>query len=307
MTQSDYRYQLDDPRITGRRKQKTTCPHCGRTRCFVRYVDTRDDFRYLSDRVGRCDHEQSCGYHYRPSEYFRDHPWLGEQKSDTREHQEQQPWQPPVQTFIPLDMDLVIRHRSHESLFCSWLLRWIPDASLTLRDLRRVLDDYYIGAARWHDVVFWQIDEQMQVHTGHIMAYGLDGHRCGNQSWIHCYLIKQGLLPKDYQPPKCFFGQHLLTQRPAAPVAIVESEKTAIVMALLQPQFIWLATAGCGGLTAEKTACLRGRRVYLFPDSGCYKKWHRQMQQTEGIQWSISNHLEDFPPNTDLVDVFLPH
>lgn len=307
MTQSDYRYQLDDPRITGRRKQKTTCPHCGRSRCFVRYVDTHDEFRYLCDQVGRCDHEQSCGYHYRPSEYFRDHPWLGEKKSDTRLHQAQQPWQPSVQTFIPLDMNLVIRHRSHESLFCSWLQRWIPDASLTPRDLRRVLDDYYIGAARWHDVVFWQIDEQMQVHTGHIMAYGLDGHRCGNQSWIHCSLIKQGLLPKDYQPPKCFFGQHLLAQRPAEPVAIIESEKTAVVMSLLQPQFIWLATAGCGGLTTEKTACLKGRRVYLFPDSGCYKKWYSQMQQTDGIQWSISNHLEGFPPNTDLVDVFLPH
>lgn len=307
MIHSSYRYQLDDPRITGRRKQKTTCPHCGRRRCFVRYVDIYDDFRYLSDRVGRCDHEQSCGYHYRPSEYFRDHPWLSQQKSDTRPRQAQQPWQPPVQTLIPLDMQLVNKCRSDESLFCSWMKGWIHKALLTQHELSAILDAYFIGATRWHDVIFWQIDEQMQVHTGHIMAYGLDGHRCGNQNWIHCSLIKQGLLPKDYQPPKCFFGQHLLAQRPSEPVAIVESEKTAIAMALLMPQFIWIATAGCGGLTAEKTACLKGRRVHLFPDSGCYNKWYNQMQQTVGIPWSISDNLETFPPNTDLVDLFLSH
>jgi len=306
MTDSDYRYQLDDPRITGRRKQKTTCPHCGRTRCFVRYVDTQDDFRYLNDQVGLCDHIQSCRYHYPPRDFFRDHPWISEQKSEPLQRQAQQPWQPPVQPLIPLDMNLVLQYRSNESLFCSWLEKWVPEASLTLRDLSRVLDDYYIGAERWHDVVFWQIDDQMQVHTGHIMAYGLDGHRCGNQSWIHRSLIRKGLLPKDYQPPKCFFGQHLLRQRSEEPVAIVESEKTAIVMALLQPQFIWLATAGCGALTPEKTACLKGRRVHVFPDSGCYMKWLHQMQQTEGIQWSISNQLEDYPPNTDLVDILLP-
>ena len=306
MTQSDYRYQLDDPRITGRRKQKTTCPHCGRTRCFVRYVDTHDDFRYLNDQVGRCDHEQSCGYHYRPSEYFRDHPWLGEHKEDTPQVQVQKSWQAPVQTLIPLDMDIVLRHRSRESHFCSWLERLIPKVSLTPNDLSRVLNDYLIGATRWHDVIFWQIDEQMKVHTGHIMSYSLDGHRCGNQSWMHCSLIRQGILPEAYQPPKCFFGQHQLKPRPDEPVALVESEKTAVVMALLQPQFIWLATAGCGALTAEKTACLKGRRVYVFPDSGCYMKWLSQMQQTEGIQWSISKQLEGYPPNTDLVDILLP-
>ena len=78
----DFRYQLDSPRITGHRQQKTTCPQCGRKRCFVRYVDTHNNCQYVSDDVGRCDHEQSCGYHYRPSEYFRDKPWLRDREVD---------------------------------------------------------------------------------------------------------------------------------------------------------------------------------------------------------------------------------
>ena len=137
------------------------------------------------------------------------------------------------------------------------------------------------------------------------------GHRQGYQSWTHFLLQQQGLLPQNYQPPKCFFGQHLLAGQPDKAVAIVESEKTAVVMALCQPQHIWLATAGCGGLTPQKTACLKGRRVLLFPDSGCYEKWRSQMKkatdlQTNGansIQWTISKRLEAYPPNTDLVDL----
>jgi len=47
------------------------CPSCGKKRCFVRYIDEQGTMRFPST-VGKCDHEQSCGYHYTPREYFRD-------------------------------------------------------------------------------------------------------------------------------------------------------------------------------------------------------------------------------------------
>ena len=71
---NDYRYKLETPRVTGRRQQKYQCPHCGR-KSLVRYVDTYDGCSYVADAVGKCDHQNSCGYHYKPSEYFRDNPW----------------------------------------------------------------------------------------------------------------------------------------------------------------------------------------------------------------------------------------
>lgn len=149
--------------------------------------------------------------------------------------------------------------------------------------LQSVYDDYQIGATRCGDVIFWQIDHQQRVHGGHIMHYRTDGHRDGYQGWTHVPLIRQGLLPLDWQLYQCLYGQHLLTRRPEAHVCVVESEKTALVMACLRPRELWLATGGSGGLTAERVACLRGRRVTIFPDSGCYEKWSRQMQQTDGI------------------------
>ena len=60
--QTDFRYQLESKRLTGRQPVKLTCPHCHKKKCLVRYVDTRNAFQYVADTVGKCDHQHSCGY-----------------------------------------------------------------------------------------------------------------------------------------------------------------------------------------------------------------------------------------------------
>ena len=137
------------------------------------------------------------------------------------------------------------------------------------------------------------------------MQYRLDGHRNGFQGWTHIPLMRKGLIPPDWQLYQCLFGEHLITRRPDAHICIVESEKTALAMAACQPEHLWLATAGSSGLSPEKLACLRGRRVTLFPDSGCYDKWNEQMSHVKDIDYNISNSLEQYPPNTDLCDLLL--
>lgn len=64
---AEYRFVLQ----RYKRGNKTTCPNCGKKRCFVRYIDTEGKIN-LPDNVGRCDHEHSCQYHYKPSDYFKD-------------------------------------------------------------------------------------------------------------------------------------------------------------------------------------------------------------------------------------------
>ena len=162
-----------------------------------------------------------------------------------------------------------------------------------------------MGATRRSDVIYWQVDEQGRVRSGHIMQYGPDGHRLGYQGWVHTLMIRRGLLPLDWQLHQCLYGQHLLPLRRQAHVCLVESEKTALVLAALHPDQLWLATCGSGGLSADKLRCLAGRRVTLFPDSGCYQKWSDVMSRTTGIDYNITDRLEHYPPNTDLVDVLL--
>ena len=298
---TDYRYKLETPRVTGRRQQKTTCPHCGKKKCFVRYVDTHNGCQYVADTVGKCDHQHSCGYHYKPSEYYHDNQWATEPKAS-----ETHCAPIPLPPFQPLPMEYVQRSHSPQSIFWQWMAGTVaPRLGLSQERLQQIYDDYLVGATQKEDVIFWQIDEQQQVHGGHIMQYRIDGHRNGFQGWTHTPLIRAGLLPPDWMLYQCLFGQHLLSQRPNAHLCIVESEKTALIMAAHQPEYLWLATAGSGGLTPEKVQCLQGRRVTLFPDSGCYEKWSRQMQLTQGIDYNVSQQLEAYPANTDLCDVLL--
>ena len=299
---TDHRYQLESQKLTGRRQQKTTCPSCGRRRCFVRYVDTHNGFCYLHDSVGRCDHEHSCGYHYRPAEFFHDHP----QATDCKPVNITPPTPPPPKPLQPLPLALVTKSHTPISTFWQWYETvCIQQLNVNPDIIQRIYEDYHVGSTRQGDIIFWQIDEQQQVRTGHIMRYGNDGHRKDYQGWVHSRLINEGLLPSDWQLYQCFYGQHLLRQYPYAHVCIVESEKTALIMAARHPDMVWLATCGSSGLNPRKVECLRTHRFTLFPDSGCFRKWLSVMQKTSGLQYTISELLEQYPANTDLADLLL--
>ena len=305
---TEYRYQLESKKLTGHQPRKLDCPHCGKRKCFVRYVDTKNGNQYVADTVGKCDHQHSCGYHYKPSEYYRDNQWARDLcVAMPSQHAKQPLLQPaPLPPFLPLDMSYVTRSHSSRSTFWQWMTGTAaPALGIGSERLQQLFDDYLIGATRRQNVIFWQVDEHQRVHGGHIMQYRADGHRDGFQGWTHIPLIRQGLLPKDWTLYQCLFGQHLLNSRPDAQVCLVESEKTALVMAALHPQYLWMATCGSGGLSPERIACLQGRRVTIFPDSGCYQKWSHVMQQTTGILYNVSRGLEQYPPNTDLCDLLL--
>ncbi len=307
---TEYRYQLESKRLTGHQPRKLSCPHCGKKKCFVRYVDTKNDFQYVADDVGKCDHQHSCGYHYKPGDYFRDNRWARPVQCVATQSQHTEPTPPPQLPFLPLDMLFVQRSHSPQSTFWQWFITDLAQRlSLPFPNLQRVYDDYLLGATRQSDVIFWQIDHHGLVHGGHIMQYHADGHRGGYQGWTHIAMIRAGWLPPNWTLYQCLYGQHLLRRRPDAHVCLVESEKTALIMAALRPEYLWLATAGSGGLSPERVHCLQGRRVILFPDSGCYQKWSRQMQLTTGIDYYVSPRLESYAPTTDLADLVLndPH
>lgn len=70
---SEYRFHLQKYRPGS----KTACPECGRKACFTRYIDETGEISFPGN-VGKCDHINSCGYHYTPKEYFRDNPTVKE-------------------------------------------------------------------------------------------------------------------------------------------------------------------------------------------------------------------------------------
>ena len=65
-------------------------------------------------------------------------------------------------------------------------------------------------------------------------------------------------------------------------IAIVESEKTAVILSAYYPQYIWLASGGLGEVQVEKFRPLRGRKIILFPDTDpdgkAYQYWYQAAQ-----------------------------
>ncbi|MDD4227623.1 MAG: DUF6371 domain-containing protein [Mariniphaga sp.] len=49
------------------------CPACKAVQSFTLYLDG-DSAQPIHPTVGKCNHENKCGYHYTPRQYFNDHP-----------------------------------------------------------------------------------------------------------------------------------------------------------------------------------------------------------------------------------------
>lgn len=143
----------------------------------------------------------------------------------------------------------------------------------------RLFQLYRIGtSSKWGGAtIFWQTDRQGQVRTGKIMQYDpATGHRIKEPrayvSWVHSELR----LP-DFHLRQCLFGEYLLNRSTSAPVMLVESEKTAVVMCHFMPDYIWLATGGKNGCFNQEAMCvLRDREVTLIPDLGATERWREK-------------------------------
>ena len=121
------------------------------------------------------------------------------------------------------------------------------------QETERLMKMYHVGTSyKWGgSTIYWQVDKDDKVRTGKVMLYNpKDGHRVKEPrsyvGWAHTFLH----LP-DFNLCQCFFGEHLLAQHPTMSVAIVESEKTAIIASHFISNFIWLATGGFGTLDSE--------------------------------------------------------
>ena len=215
-----------------------TCPGCGDRHSFAYYVDEQDT--PLHPSVGRCNHESSCGYHYTPKQYFREHPECratNDFSSGGRrvEQKPKQVSQPGAIGYIP--PHYVEKSKSVHSNFFRFISSLLTSyyGSKAKEVLKRLLEEYRLGATRDGAVIFWQIDSNNKVRTGKVIQYNPeDGHRIkGGQTsavnWIHSILKKQQVLPEEWQLSQCLFGEHLLGGNPGKVVVLVESEKSAVI------------------------------------------------------------------------------
>lgn len=280
-TTTKYRYSLEEG------SKKFRCPACNQKR-LVRYLDNETG-DYLADDIGRCDREIECGYHKPPREVD------GLEISNTLYSVPEQ--QPPKPSILPYKyVQRTMGNYKTNTLIC-WL------ATLSGWDWKRaesVARLYKVGTGTTGDVegwaIFWQIDDEEQVRSGKMIRYDETGHRMKEgycYDWIHSRLLKSGHLD-EFELVQCFFGLHLVDG--SKPVAIVESEKTAIIASVYLTQFHWLASGQLNGLQKYKFLPLRGMPITLFPDIGAYDKWKQKATELP-YRINVSSLLEEKAPD----------
>lgn len=252
-----YRYSLD------KSSKKYVCPNCQR-KTFVLFIDNETGEPLNAD-VGKCDRADNCGFMYTPKQYFADNPTAGNAQQEHRPRPVVRRPPPPPPDYV--DLEIVLKHYykipyDTNTLFCYLASVFGNEAT------RAAFTRYGVGTAKDGATIFWQWDERLRVRTGKIMHYKPDGHRDHDRppQWVHTRL------KPDYNLKQCLFGLNLITKE-TQKVAIVESEKTAIVASICLPQYVWLATGGVGNLQPEKFNALRGKDVVLWPDLQAADKW----------------------------------
>ena len=256
-----YKYQLA-------KGKHTRCPQC-KHMSFHPYVSVVTG-EAAGEMFGRCERINKCGYIEYPKLDPKDHEawakykeWLNRPKLTP---------QPPKQhDFVPLSVVEQTFKNFNQNSFFNYLMKIFgKEKAFELQAT------YNLGTATNGGNIFWQQDFFNKFRTGKIMYYQPDGHRDKTRD---CWYVHKKIKP-DFELKQVFFGEHLLSI-PAnrdKPVALCESEKTAVIMSVIKPQYVWLAAGGATMIGGEKFhhVIQQQRKLTLFPDEGQYMNWRNK-------------------------------
>lgn len=189
--------------------------------------------------------------------------------------------------------DIVEQCRADDSDFC---LEVVEKGLLTEDQMHRAAERYQLGKSRSGKTIYWMIDNLGICRDGYI---GSSSHTA--DTWVSTLLKHRFPDLAQYIPPSehCLFGLHLLVS-PLPGVAIVESERSAVVLSELYPQSLWLATAYPANLSERLFEPLQGHPVTMFPPTDetmdTYLAWLEvadQARRKYHLDITVSSLLED--------------
>jgi len=269
------------------KNSRYTCPSCKQPHQFTRYIDIQTN-AHIANHVGICNRASKCGYHYTPKQYFQDNPQY--EKSLPKSQPQPQPQsQPQPPSFInPQLFQKTISNYNKNNL-----IKYL-DSIFDKQTVNHLINIYKIGTSSRYNggtTIFWQIDMQGNIRTGKLIKYNpITGKRQKKPyvatNWVHAIQCQ-----KEFNLVQCLFGEHLLNEDPSAPIAIVESEKTAIIAQAKMPDFLWMATGSLNEFKPSKLNVLKGRRVVAYPDLSAYGRWFKKAGKLD-FHIEVSDYLE---------------
>lgn len=265
------------------------CPKCGK-KTFKPYVfagtnNVVDDLKY-----GRCERINTCKYIRYPD---REVSYNGDYSRDANfqvQHVNKI-------DFIPPELVENSFHNFKSNVFFMWLYRLFgEDTAYELQE------KYNIGTAKNGGTIFWQQDKEGKFRTGKVMYYGDNGRRMKDKKIWYAHRK----INPDFSLKQVFFGEHLISEN--KPVALCESEKTAIVMSHIIQEFTWIAAGGSDMLNLYRLGRIN-RLDMVFPDNNQSEKWEKKTEMFSGRK--IDNTVDiavlrgELEAGSDILDYYL--
>lgn len=245
-----FKYTLD------KSSRKFICPGCHK-KTLVKFIDIEKN--YAPEKFGRCDREDRCGYFVKPDD-ADDYVFI------PRSTIEEKPT-----SYIPKEYAISTFKDYNLNPLIQYLISKFGESKVMhlINQYRIGIDDTSSFTKDW--VIFWQFDKENNIRSGKMIKYGDDGRRSKEVSstWFHSKRVEQQPIFPDFNLKQCLFGEHLIIQS-TKPIAVVESEKTALIASLFLDRYLWVACGGLNQLSACKVEILKNRSVTLFPDLGCF-------------------------------------
>lgn len=228
------------------RKKVKYCP-CGKSNADGKFVPFKGYEKY-----GYC---HSCDKTIKPEIKLIDRQFIKKKPDPPKEYFDRAYYQ-----------KLLFTYDNDRNNFVNFLER-----RLGVNDAKLVIEKYLLGTGESGAVIFPHIDVNGNIIGLKTMNYNPESGR-SIKNFIHW----DNSVKHRYRP--CLFGLHLLDQSEKK-IAIVEAEKTAVLMSIFMPCYTWMACGGSNGLRTDKFRYFNGREVHLFPDVGWYNEWSDSMER----------------------------
>jgi hypothetical protein len=192
--------------------------------------------------------------------------------------------------------------------------------------VKRVVDLFKLGRFADSGIIFPYLYTDTHASTAKIMFYDDDLHRIkeGKKSYpryLHNldyqtdgywrYDFKDYDIDEDgneyiipFKLKLCLFGHHQVINDRQKTICLVESEKTAIIMSIVLPEYIWVASGGKTLIQDYKFLYFTGRKCLVFPDlsedDNVYIYWLDKLtyyNRKYGYDFEIVDYYSDFLHN----------
>lgn len=288
--------------------KKDTCPDCRQKR-FKPYVYNDSQEPVNPDLYGRCDRENSCGYHEHPNQ---------DKDFSPAQNRKAKPQLPPTKTVYPTTEYIVNLARNQNTN--------LHKAFRRLGVTNQHFEKWGLGGDSYGNTAFI-IKGKGKALNAQFVKYAKDGHREKSRNpWFMggSYLINQGLINRDkkanwgdfYAFERTFYGSHAFDSN--KPTCIVEAPKTALLAAFFFPAYNWLATFGSNGITSFDYFIKQFPKSYKLPvyylpdndDAGKKSKTRVNLAALEDArghkgQFHTVQLFPDSEPGYDLADAIV--